>query len=799
MRRIYLFTVILIFAILIGCSSGGESPISPSEISVRNSSSNSNHMLWGLYQFTADPVAQTLDVVTLRMADMHLNALPFLEPPANVYLSLESVQFNGSVVDANIGLRHPFLGLTEFTGFDVCGTVITNGSISGFTDSGIVIPGLGDVRLLNADGHSRWWNPSEFPSNAGISGYKDGLLGAPDSLADFSGTVNGYKYFCDDLTDPDDPLSNVDPENRGVFNAGQKNIRHYSIDISSGLIFNYAIDASWTFPNGDSPWEAPGSFPAEANRIEPWWIDATIVDNYLWNDGIDSGGLLELSFDVYDWSNIDLDTVSVESPGNLNPVFDVSPTGGGDDYSTYEVEFTNAIPGEDEIQVLITVETEQENFQGFISGTNTSAYLVLNVPVSSEPSDAPVADGTVDIEPYFDGFGPIGTISEPVPTEWPIHLDASSSSGPAVEFFWELNGDDLYDDAEGMIVTASFPDPGTHTIKLKVTNGSTGVDYFDLPGSYEVVDGTYAWAAFSGTSDGSKDNPWTDIPDALTDVGTDGFICVRGDDGAGGQCVYDDDLTLTSTYQGTRIQGYYGDVATDEPPNQTGYIKIAGSNLTIDGFEVTGPSVTLYTPYNHNAKIGTESGNNVLIRHLYIHDINQTASLCKAIFATTAGSLTVENVLETELAVSRIANGIHYGDPTITIKSCTFDRFGTATYVGGFYRSGGNAYMTNTIWTDLGATDYYYICKAGGILDFDYSCTSDTTTPPDGGLYFFQVIPGTGCITSDPLYVDPYSDHHLGTGSPCIDTGDPAITDYDDSLSDMGCYGGPWGDWDFEN
>jgi len=61
------------------------------------------------------------------------------------------------------------------------------------------------------------------------------------------------------------------------------------------------------------------------------------------------------------------------------------------------------------------------------------------------------------------------------------------------------------------------------------------------------------------------------------------------------------------------------------------------------------------------------------------------------------------------------------------------------------------------------------------------------------------VLPGTGVIQSqDPLYNDPYSDHHLQSGSPAIDSGDPGITDYDDTPSDMGCYGGPAGDWDFE-
>ncbi len=53
--------------------------------------------------------------------------------------------------------------------------------------------------------------------------------------------------------------------------------------------------------------------------------------------------------------------------------------------------------------------------------------------------------------------------------------------------------------------------------------------------------------------------------------------------------------------------------------------------------------------------------------------------------------------------------------------------------------------------------------------------------------------PGTGSISADPLYVDPPNDFHLQTGSPCIDSGNPAAqyNDPDGSRNDMGAYGGP--------
>ena len=256
-RLILLTTIIALFAL--GCSGGNVTPSSPDIDTPRILESNGRHAIWGLWQGIIDPEAGTIDFKPLRGAALHLNALTFLEPPVLVNLTLDSLEFNGNIIEADIGLRHPFLGLTEFTGFDVCGIFISNGSLTGFSEPDIVMASDGDTRLLNPDGYARWWNPAEFPINQGtMLSYNDGLLGTPDGIADFSATLNGYKYFCDDLDDPHDPLDDITLPNRGMFTAGQKNVRHYTIEIgNSGLIFNYAIDACWKFPDGTPPYTAP--------------------------------------------------------------------------------------------------------------------------------------------------------------------------------------------------------------------------------------------------------------------------------------------------------------------------------------------------------------------------------------------------------------------------------------------------------------------------------------------------------------------------------------------------------------
>ncbi len=383
MRNLFLFALILALGLVFGCSSGSETPVTADEPVA--GATASNHNLWGVWQFQADPDAQTLEITPLRASEFHLNALPFLEPPPLVNLTLESVKFNGNVVEADIGLRHPFLGLNEFTGFDVCGILFTNGSVTGFDDPDLRMAGEGDTRLLNPDGFSRWWNPTEFPVNLGtMFSYNDGLLGTADAVGHYNSTLNAYKYFCNDLQ-PNDPISDITLTHRGLFSAGSKNIRHYSIELGGGLIFNYAVDACWQFPTGGKPWDVPGDFPQGANRAEAWRLNITETENTLWNDGVGSGGDLKLAVDVYDWFDAESNSVKVESPGNFAAVVSSTPSGTGDGYATYDIDITGATPGEGEIELLISAISGEDGFEGFIPGTNTTAYFMYTSKVSSEP------------------------------------------------------------------------------------------------------------------------------------------------------------------------------------------------------------------------------------------------------------------------------------------------------------------------------------------------------------------------------------------------------------------------------
>jgi len=262
--------------------------------------------------------------------------------------------------------------------------------------------GDGDTRLLNPDGLTRWWNPAEFPHTSTIFGYTDGLLGAPDSLADFNCTLNGYKYYSDGLNNTDNYLT-VDPANRGIFSAGQKNIRRYELELgTAGLVFNYAIDANWKNPQGEPPWEAPDDFAEAANRVEAWGAAVTEVKNTLWYDDTSStgGGSYTVQINVYDHFNAEENNVRIEAPG-LFPAQELGvPTGGTDECSTYEFDVTGIDPtSNDDALMLITVESEEADYGGLLPGEIISAYFTHYVAIDDEPQASDWADPiTIDTD-----------------------------------------------------------------------------------------------------------------------------------------------------------------------------------------------------------------------------------------------------------------------------------------------------------------------------------------------------------------------------------------------------------------
>ncbi len=465
--------VVAIALVIVASSCSGQGTGIVPQDNPRIIDAQSAHVCWGLWQFIADPASQSLEAVTLHSGQGHLNVIVFLEPPPLIYLTLESVQFVPGGVIADIGLRHPFLALDEFTGFDVSGILISNGSYSDYSDGSIVHAGPGDTYLVNADGYTRWWNPSEFPHNssAPISGYNDGLLGAPDSYADYNSTINGYKYYTESLA-VDDPIGDADATSRGIFRAGQKNVRRFNISLGDALIFNYAVDACWVPPTGAPPYDVPGDFPPEANRSEPWRITVAEIENTLWYNGTSGGGNLALEVHVWDWYGIEDDTLyssvnGIADMSGISPVLLDTDLG----HAAFEVEYQDVpVAADSPLFVLIAAQSGDTGFGGHVPGEPDAAYFVHVAAIGQNQPPVALAEAltSTNIEPG-------GT----------VQFDATSSydpDGSIVQYLWDFNDDGTYGDAHtgpDDTPTATFNDEGMFEVDLRVVDDGGLDDYLD--------------------------------------------------------------------------------------------------------------------------------------------------------------------------------------------------------------------------------------------------------------------------------------------------------------------------------
>jgi hypothetical protein len=88
-------------------------------------------------------------------------------------------------------------------------------------------------------------------------------------------------------------------------------------------------------------------------------------------------------------------------------------------------------------------------------------------------------------------------------------------------------------------------------------------------------------------------------------------------------------------------------------------------------------------------------------------------------------------------------------------------------------------YMYDATAPELGYNNVYHNGMRRGVDNLNYIV---------GGTGGSFLLPDEFSIISDPLFTPEYT---LGSGSPCIDAGDPNILDPNGSRSDMGAFGGP--------
>lgn len=418
----FLMAAALIMAI--GCSQGS-SPVIPDQTgtdipaTAGRVTQTSTHTLLGAWTVTLDGQNMQVDVAPLRTTQFHLNILPFIEwkGVSQLLINNFTIDFGENTAAIDIGVPHPFPGLLRYSILDTRGIIITDGSLNEFaSDPEIICSKPNELRITNADGMTRWWNPREFPIYGLILGYSDGVYGQRDQIIHFESTLNPFKYYSEEFDAYSEFPEDLEFERRGLFIAnGTPKWRHFDFDFGDEPLFgkfNYLWDACWEwdpdyheeyFPSLE---DLPDPFfPISANSPEPFAINISEDENTLWFVGpTEFGGNLNLAIDVYDWQGMrrpggipgEVSQVIVESPkltGSEITAAYLQDGSGDGTYSTWVAELVNCHPDNiDGQDLLVTVESTEGSYS-LVAGIDTqfmgsaetiAAYYLYTPHVSPE-------------------------------------------------------------------------------------------------------------------------------------------------------------------------------------------------------------------------------------------------------------------------------------------------------------------------------------------------------------------------------------------------------------------------------
>ncbi|MFH1677039.1 MAG: hypothetical protein ABIC40_08430 [bacterium] len=276
MKQVFIIAIIAV--IIFGCAREAKNPVSPSanvdgsatllSHQINQSVSKGPYHLWseGFFYFSADH--DRVDIVPRREGRFHLNALKFLEQTCKNCLSITGLKNNGDgTIDLRVKITHPFIGHPEYTGFDVKGIIMFNGSrelINNWPDTWPDIPEvmrtswreLGDPEVINPDGYVLRWNPEyESGSDLPIFNYFEGKYSSGVPNAHINAYLNFYNI-----------------EERHIFTCFGSVERVYTIWLPPGVpvVAGYAVEACWEPPINTPVTNPIADFPISANQPEAY-------------------------------------------------------------------------------------------------------------------------------------------------------------------------------------------------------------------------------------------------------------------------------------------------------------------------------------------------------------------------------------------------------------------------------------------------------------------------------------------------------------------------------------------------
>ena len=345
-----------LFAILAtGCASGKASPTTlptnPGDLqnaNLQDSAPRPNRLILGLWDINISADHQTVEVVPARSTEMHLNVVRLLEvTPCKTCLTIANVKIvEPNVLEADLTLTHPYPGLIKYTGFDLRGIFISQGNFTFPVSGRNVAYGTDVPMVLNADGYTPLFNPTEFPENQPGPPALRYIPGKKATGGDLSATLNPFIAFRRDAP-------------RRMFEAGGSETRTVRLYAPPGPIhFGYAVDACWQ--SVENVIDPLTDFPPDANCLEAYAI------------------------------SVDLPSQVGSATGNQAPVYvEVSDHQGLDSIASVRIEAPDLFAGE--IGLTCSAQTGEESwlFEGTVTnetGVGHGAYPLL-VRVGDTESD----------------------------------------------------------------------------------------------------------------------------------------------------------------------------------------------------------------------------------------------------------------------------------------------------------------------------------------------------------------------------------------------------------------------------